>query len=200
MRVEGLLDTPLIDACIARLGSHAAQPNSHSDRLHHTHIGEVFPEFARIETLANTHIAHFGTLLFGEALDWRVKEIWSNVLSTGGHQGVHAHANSFVSGIIYLTAMDKSAHTVFHRSMGGRDFLFNNDHSGARIGPYNGSKWVLPAALPGDMVLYPSYLLHEVPTNQGGERMTIAFNAIPDRLDSWGYQIGFKDADGSGQD
>ena len=40
------------------------------------------------------------------------------------------------------------------------------------------------------MVLFPSYLLHEVPRNQGAQRITMAFNAIPDRLDSWGYSIG----------
>ena len=40
------------------------------------------------------------------------------------------------------------------------------------------------------MILFPSYLLHEVPRNQGDQRITLAFNAIPDRLDSWGYTIG----------
>jgi hypothetical protein len=50
---------------------------------------------------------------------------------------------------------------------------------------------VLPKAEPGDVVLYPSYLLHEVPPNQGERRMTLALNAIPDRLDSWGYRISF---------
>ena len=44
---------------------------------------------------------------------------------------------------------------------------------------------------PGDMVLFPSYLMHAVPPNAGERRVTLSFNAIPTRLDSWGYIIGF---------
>ena len=53
----------------------------------------------------------------------------------------------------------------------------------------NGIKWFLPEISPGDLILFPSYLLHEVPANQGAQRISIAFNAIPDRLDSSGYAI-----------
>jgi hypothetical protein len=41
------------------------------------------------------------------------------------------------------------------------------------------------------MVLFPSYLMHAVPPNQGARRISLAFNAIPARLDSWGYSIRF---------
>ena len=44
---------------------------------------------------------------------------------------------------------------------------------------------------PGDLVLYPSYLMHAVLTNPGGRRITMALNAIPTTLDSWGYKISF---------
>ena len=30
------------------------------------------------------------------------------------------------------------------------------------------------------MVLFPSYLMHAVPPNQGERRITLSFNAIPD--------------------
>jgi hypothetical protein len=30
-----------------------------------------------------------------------------------------------------------------------------------------------------------------VPRNQGEQRMTIAFNAMPDHLDCWDYRISF---------
>jgi hypothetical protein len=41
------------------------------------------------------------------------------------------------------------------------------------------------------MLLFPSFQLHAVPPNPGERRITLAFNAIPARLDSWGYTIGF---------
>ena len=77
------------------------------------------------------------------------------------------------------------------KSPGGSDFLFRNDHRGTTPGEYNADKWVSPAPRPGDMVLFPSYLLHAVPPNQGERRITLSFNAIPVRLDSWGYTISF---------
>jgi hypothetical protein len=113
------------------------------------------------------------------------------VLEPGGHQALHAHSNSFISGILYLTESHPSARTVFHRNLGGREFIFSNDNPNADIGPFNGNKWVGPETQPGDLVLYPSYLLHEVPRNEGPRRMTMALNAIPDRLDTWGYAIRF---------
>jgi uncharacterized protein (TIGR02466 family) len=137
-------------------------------------------------------LVHFGSLLFGEDLAWHIKEMWINRLEAGGFQTVHSHANSFISGVIYLTESDPSARTTFYRSMGGRDFAFANEHKGARMGPFNAPKWAVPATMPGDMVLFPSYLLHEVPKNQGEARMTVAFNAVPDRLRSWDYELAFR--------
>ena len=51
----------------------------------------------------------------------------------------------------------------------------------------NIDRWVSPA--PGDLVLFPSYILHAVPPKQGMRRITLSFNAIPGRPDSWGYGI-----------
>ena len=48
-----------------------------------------------------------------------------------------------------------------------------------------------PAPAPGDLVLFPSYVLHAVPPNQGERRITLSFNAIPGGLDSWGYAVKF---------
>jgi ectoine hydroxylase-related dioxygenase (phytanoyl-CoA dioxygenase family) len=77
------------------------------------------------------------------------------------------------------------------KSPGGTDFLFKNDHARTTPGEYNADKWISPAPQPGDLVLFPSYLLHAVPPNQGKRRITLSFNAIPSQLDSWGYVIRF---------
>ena len=114
-----------------------------------------------------------------------------NVLNTGGHQAMHNHANSFISGVVYLTPTHPEARTVFMKAPGGNDFAFKNDHAAMTPGPYNADKWISPMPEPGDLVLYPSYLMHAVPTNPGGRRITMAFNAIPTALDSWGYKISF---------
>ena len=70
-------------------------------------------------------------------------------------------------------------------------FIFRNDHARVTPGPFSADKWVSPSPQPGDLVLFPSYLMHAVPPNAGARRVSLAFNAIPMRLDSWGYTVGF---------
>jgi predicted 2-oxoglutarate/Fe(II)-dependent dioxygenase YbiX len=69
--------------------------------------------------------------------------------------------------------------------------MFRNDHKGMTPNEYCADKWISPAPQAGDMVLFPSYVMHAVPPNQGERRISLAFNAIPLRLDSWGYVVRF---------
>jgi len=117
--------------------------------------------------------------------------MWVNVLDAGGRQAMHNHANSFVSGVIYLTPVHREARTVFMKSPGGHDFAFRNDHAGTATTVYSADKWISPQPEPGDLVLFPSYLMHAVPPNPGERRISMALNAIPKRLDSWGYKVSF---------
>ena len=104
---------------------------------------------------------------------------------------MHNHANSFISGVVYLTPTDPSSQTVFMKSPGGSEFMFRNDHQQMTPGQFSADKWLSPRPDPGDLVLFPSYLMHAVPPNQGERRITLALNAIPAQLNSWGYSIRF---------
>jgi uncharacterized protein (TIGR02466 family) len=193
MRVERLLSDDLISSFTDQIRTSHTTANAKSDRLSHTPIATPQSKgmFQKVSRLATPKLVEFGELLFGETLQWAIKEIWVNVLEPGGRQAIHTHANSFISGVVYLTRSHPSANIVFHKSLGGSDFIFSNHNSNARIGPFNGSKWVMPELSAGDLVLFPSYLLHEVPTNQGEQRISVSFNAIPSRLDNFGYAIRF---------
>jgi hypothetical protein len=194
LRVPGLLAPAEAQALALRLAGSVAVDNHRSGALAHSRLlgpGEDAGLDAVVERIG-PHLQHFGDLLFGERLRWLVKEIWANVLAPGGQQAVHNHANCFASGIVYLTPSDASARTVFVRSLGGTEFVFRHAQAGSEPGAFNAGKWVAPAPQPGDLQLFPSYLLHEVPPNQGGERVTLAFNAIPHRLDAWGYALSFQ--------
>ena len=194
MRVPALIAPNAALALAKRLGASVSVANDSSTQLAHTRIlrpGDD-PELDAVVRWVGPHLQAFGKLLFGGALRWLVKEMWVNVLQPGGSQTLHNHANCFASGVLYLTPSDSSACTVFTRSMGGSEFAFRNTHAGTEAGPFSAEKWVAPAPEPGDLILFPSYLLHEVPINQGAERVTLAFNAIPDRLDAWGYSVAFQ--------
>lgn len=193
MRTERLLDDELVGQLTAEIVGTTTTANAKSDRLSHTEIMSPRSKktFVRASKLIQPKLVEFGALLFGENLEWSIKEIWVNLLETGGQQQVHTHANSFISGVLYLTTPHPSAHLVFHKNLGGSDFIFTNQNKNVKFGPYNGSKWVMPAITAGDLILFPSYLLHEVPINRGERRISVAFNAIPARLDSFGYAIRF---------
>jgi uncharacterized protein (TIGR02466 family) len=192
-RSRGVLEPRLVEALIAHFAALATDPNKSSASLAHTRMLQPSesPLFIEAATRIQPKLADFGIQLFGERLPWMLKEMWVNVLDTGGHQSVHNHANSFISGIVYLTPTHPDSQTVFMKALGSTDFKFKNDHARVQSGPYNCDKWISPAPAPGDMILFPSYLLHSVPPNPGERRITLAFNGIPAQLDSWGYVVRF---------
>lgn len=193
MRIPGALDSNLVAGLVEHFSSQAGITNNSSGSLVHTAMlrPSDSPLLVTAAAAITPLLSEFGALMFGERLGWSLKEMWVNVLDTGGRQAMHNHANSFISGVAYLTPTHPDARTVFMKSPGGVEFSFKNDHAGVVTGPYNADKWISPAPEPGDVVLFPSYLMHAVPPNPGERRITLAFNAIPTRLDSWGYKIAF---------
>lgn len=193
LRSPKLLDAARIEAAAAAIRKATMEKNVRSDQLFHTQVADPKGNeiFRDMTSLVAPKLTDFGTLLFGEKRTWLVKEMWTNVLEKGGSQALHAHANSFASGVIYLTPSHPACKTVFVRPPGGADFFFRHHTRTAAMGPFNAGKYVLPEAEPGDLVLFPSYLYHEVPVNLGDQRITIAFNAIPDSIDCWGYKVTF---------
>jgi hypothetical protein len=193
MRVPAALDRRLVDGLVEHFARRATTDNNASPGLSHTRMLQPADSPLLVEAAAavTPKLVEFGALLFGERIGWSIKELWVNVLDTGGRQAMHNHANSFISGVLYLTPVHRDARTVFMKSPGGHDFAFRNDHAGTSTTPYSADKWISPDPMPGDMVLFPSYLMHAVPPNPGGRRITMALNAIPTRLDSWGYKVSF---------
>ena len=193
MRAPATLPHELVNGLVEHFSTLAVRDNNSSANLSHTEMlrpGDS-PLLVEAAALITPKLTEFGALLFGERMGWSVKEMWVNVLETGGHQAMHNHANSFISAVVYLTPTHASSRTVFMKSPGGTDFAFKNDHAGVATGQFNAEKWISPAPEPGDLVLFPSYLMHAVPPNAGERRITLALNAIPTRLDSWGYSVKF---------
>jgi len=193
MRAPRVLGDTLVAGLIDHFSKNVALANSSSPNLVHTALlrPSDSPLLVEAAALLNPLLPEFGALLFGERQGWSLKEMWVNVLDTGGRQAMHNHANSFISGVVYLTPTHADSRTVFLKSPGGSDFAFRNDHAGVKTGAYNADKWISPPPEPGDVVLFPSYLMHAVPGNPGARRISMAFNAIPTHLDSWGYRVSF---------
>lgn len=193
LRAPRVLPAALVQALVGQLAPMADDPNKASDHLSHTQVlrPDQDPLMAEVASLLLPKVVSMGALLFGQRMGWSIKEIWGNVLDAGGQQVMHNHANSFVSGVVYLTLVHEASQTVFFKSPSAHDFVFKNERDDLLPSPFNVDRWLAPAPAPGDLVLFPSYLLHGVPVNRGQRRITLAFNAIPERLESWGYGIQF---------
>ena len=105
MKVDGLVNNDMLEQLRNRALESQKDTNIMAARLSHTRM--INPQddsaFSQISEIVTPEIVKFGAVLFGETLQWTVKEMWLNVLDPGGSQFMHTHANSFISGVVYLT-------------------------------------------------------------------------------------------------
>lgn len=90
---------------------------------------------------------------------------------TGQHHELHAHGVSGISGVYWIQANDAAGQFVFHNPDPIHEFVTKHGDS-----KYVSSKIHLkPVA--GMLILFPSYIKHEVePSKEGAVRATLAFN------------------------
>jgi uncharacterized protein (TIGR02466 family) len=100
---------------------------------------------------------------------------WAVILRAGGGQGIHIHPYANVSGVYYVEAPPA---LLEGGSEAGR-ICFHDPRPRANMNQLPRQITRQSAApVPGDLVLFPSWLEHSVPTFRGaGERICIAFNA-----------------------
>jgi uncharacterized protein (TIGR02466 family) len=128
--------------------------------------------FARLESIINSHAA-----VFAKSLQWQLRggkpkcdSLWVNVLPQGGSHTSHIHTNAVLSGTYYVNAPQGSSPIVFedprHAMMMAAPPRKN--------GSYESRK---PQA--GTLMLWESWLRHEVPMNRAAtERISASFNCV----------------------
>ena len=155
MRARATLPPALVKALATHFVTQATRDNNASSNLSHTAMlrpGDS-PLLSEAATLIQPRLVEFGRHLLGERLQWLLKEMWVNVLDQGGRQAMHNHANSFASGVVYLTPTHPGSQTVFMKAPGGTDFIFRNDNARTTPGPFSADKWISPSPAPGDLVV-----------------------------------------------
>ncbi len=103
---------------------------------------------------------------------------WANICRAGHYHRIHNHPGSAWSGVYYVTAGTEAAD---HPLSGQLELLDPRPFTEmvATPGSPFGQK-VLFKPEPGLIILFPGWLYHFVnPYFGGGERISIAFNAIP---------------------
>ena len=105
-----------------------------------------------------------------------VSNYWINVNPKGGSNNLHTHPNSHWSGVLYVQQP-----TEVEGYSGMIEFINPNQEGRdlANLIPQRGFDPIMrirPKS--GQLVIFPSYLLHSVyPNNSDTDRITIAFNS-----------------------
>ena len=139
-------------------------------------LQEFSSSFADLENLIDQAVEDYV-----EALGYDIEEgtlkmsnCWVNIMPTGTHHSGHIHPNSILSGTFYLQMPEDSPGIKFEDP---RLIMQMNTPPKSDDLPEEMQSFVSINAKDGDLVLFESYLRHEVPANQSeDDRISISFN------------------------
>jgi len=104
----------------------------------------------------------------------KLSGLWINILQPLGHHSNHIHPHSVISGTIYVDIPDGAARLKLEDPRLDR---FMNAPLRSPEAPLTAQSYFTPDVLAGDILIWESWLRHEVPMNQGqNDRISISFN------------------------
>lgn len=138
------------------------EPATHSSIFHHPHLLDVKREIQDL-------VLGFGKNVFNHLIDGiEITNSWSNNMFNGKSIDTHFHANSYISGSVYLSH--------------GTPITFYDSNELFCIQPKSIENEYKISPSPGDIVLFPSKLKHGVHQEENAPtRYSIAFNTFPTR-------------------
>jgi uncharacterized protein (TIGR02466 family) len=134
------------------------------------------PEFALLERRLRTHVARFAKALHFDLGSRKLKldSIWINVLKPGGVHTGHIHPASAISGTYYVTVPKGASALKFEDPRLGFMMAAPRRKESA---PRDAQPFVYVAPKSGTLILFESWLRHEVPANTARQdRISISFN------------------------
>ena len=134
------------------------------------------PIFEELKKLLDLHIDKFTRELdFNlEGRTLNLEDIWINILAEGGNHPAHLHPNSVISGTIYISMPPKTSAIRFEDPRLSMMMAAPSRLADAKeyLKPF-----IYINPLVGEILLWESWLRHEVPTNMSPkERISISFN------------------------
>jgi uncharacterized protein (TIGR02466 family) len=143
-----------------------------------THLGETHPGFRKLLGVIDRH-----ALAFAKALHWDIGKrrplcdsLWVNVLPEGGSHSGHIHTNSVISGTFYIMVPEGAGPLVFEDPR--YPFMMAAPPRKASA-PQDIKSHISLAPEAGTLLLWESWLRHEVPLNRApGERISVSFNYV----------------------
>ena len=129
------------------------------------------PEMSRVRQFIDSKIKEFVFKVMGSDAEMVITQSWLNRNGKGESHHEHKHTNSMISGVWYPQIHEKLPPIRFKTSE-QRDVSFSIE----RYNHYNSQSFLLPIKV-GELILFPSNILHSVPINQSDEeRISLSFN------------------------
>ncbi len=135
-----------------------------------------FPIFKDLVKVLDKHVAAFIKDLQFDLSGKKVRldSIWINILPTGGVHTSHLHPHSVISGTTYVT-MPKAASAIKFEDPRLAMMMAAPERTAKARDELRKFIYVTPEA--GDVLLWESWLRHEVPLNMADEeRISVSFN------------------------
>ena len=137
-----------------------------------------FPEFAKLVKIIDKH-----ALAYAKALNWDLRgtkpmcdSLWVNVMPEGGSHTSHIHPNSVISGTFYVAVPEGAGPIVYEDPRLG--FMMAAPPRKKDL-PQAQKPHVHFSPKPGTLMLWESWLRHEVPLNRAeGNRISVSFNYV----------------------
>ncbi len=141
------------------------------DKLH-----MVMPSFKKLEQTLEIHLKNYLNALEFEisAKDLYLSQCWVNVMPEGAQHTAHIHPLSVISGTVYLQLPKGSSPIKFEDPRLG--FFMNAPMPKLKAKLIN-QRFITLKPDEGDVVMFESWLRHEVPLNTTAEpRISVSFN------------------------
>ena len=135
-----------------------------------------FPIFADLVKSLDAHVAAFAEDLEFDLDDRKLvlEDLWINILPEGGTHSSHLHPHSVISGTTYVSMPEGASALKLEDPRSGRLMAAPPRKKDARR-DLQTFVYVKPAV--GDVLLWESWLRHEVPMNMAEEeRISVSFN------------------------
>ncbi len=139
-----------------------------------------FPIFADLVKSLDQHVAAFAKDLEFDLDDKKLKleDLWINILPEGGTHSAHIHPHSVISGTTYVAMPEGASALKLEDPRHAMMMAAPPRRKDARAEMRN---FIYVAPQVGDVLLWESWLRHEVPMNMSEEnRISVSFNY------SWG--------------
>lgn len=130
------------------------------------------PVLSKIKKFITTSLNEYGKQVYRTKYTFKITQSWVNMSKVGEFHHEHMHRNSIFSGVLYINTAQGDG-IRFKRGFEQNSFELKYEE----WNQFNSPVWSLDANI-GELLLFPSFLYHDVPEVLSGERISLAFNSF----------------------